>query len=579
MKKRRFPRLLAAVLAVAMAVTLLPMTASADTYSTVTVDGLDISVSSEVEGLSLVQVSGNNYNVVSSTGDFPFSFSLILSPYSAVSGTPTVSNGGSFHRYSGDYCLVTPPEGSASVVTIITAANGVEVKLNCPAPSGSGSVGPGVSAYLPAGGQFVNEGVTSGGWGDAFNKNGTLKGLINTTSAMGISLGSFGGYAVFDFGVPAKNGSTVVSGIYNDSGNKYGADFIVYGNAFGGWAEPGCVQVSPDGDKWYDMAGSLHYNSNTMWRYTSTYTNPTPGDDATTYAPGFAGTVATGGVPYTYSYSYKGGSSSAAGSGSGNVDYNAYHAHGWFPLWCNYFTNRNGFGAGGLAQVNSPFFDTSYVTYTGYVPSPLTAATAAFTGVNINNASTQNDDYLFGYCDAHANGTPSATQVNPYTTGRTSGGDPIDISWAVYPAGTIVGGADVSGQPVSLDSIRYVRVYTGVQKMQGILGESSTEVLGVYRATATGVNSGTFATVTVDGVSPTNTPVSPTQRLSTKTVSAGSHIINISNPAAYLLVNGVPVTSPYSSTITTTSGSTTYLQIITQTGTSQPRVTVLKITS
>ena len=42
----------------------------------------------------------------------------------------------------------------------------------------------------------------------------------------------------------------------------------------------------------------------------------------------------------------------------------------------------------------------------------------------------------------------------------------MDISWAV----------DDNGQAVHLDHIQYVKVYTAVNKLAGILGEISTEV-------------------------------------------------------------------------------------------------------
>ena len=42
-----------------------------------------------------------------------------------------------------------------------------------------------------------------------------------------------------------------------------------------------------------------------------------------------------------------------------------------------------------------------------------------------------------------------------------------------------------------LASVRYVRVYTGVMQMNGMMGESSTEVLGSHRATLKGTGAAT----------------------------------------------------------------------------------------
>ena len=243
---------------------------------------------------------------------------------------------------SGFYIVTIFADGTATF-----AASGGSTTLNFDTVASVGSTG--VCAYLPAPGQFTNEGITIGGWGDAFTSSGTLKPLVNANSSTGVSLGAFGGYAVFDFGVPAKTNGVVTSGIYNDPTNKYGVDFIVYGNAFATNAEPGCIQVSVDGNTWYDIAGSLYYNSGTIWDYSAIYENPTPANDALTPAANNLGTLAS--VPYTYTYHYISGGAGTAVNGTGTVGSNTFHNHSWFPLQCNYFTNRNSFGTGGLANL------------------------------------------------------------------------------------------------------------------------------------------------------------------------------------------------------------------------------------
>ncbi len=109
-----------------------------------------------------------------------------------------------------------------------------------------------------------------------------MEGYVTT----GVSLGSFGGYVVLDFGASQRMPAAYVTGgIYNDPANAYGVDFTLYGNAMGTWAEPGCVQVSQDGVNWYDIAGSLHYQmprntaGGAIWDYTVTYENPVAADD------------------------------------------------------------------------------------------------------------------------------------------------------------------------------------------------------------------------------------------------------------------------------------------------------------
>lgn len=67
------------------------------------------------------------------------------------------------------------------------------------------------------------------------------------------TLGGFGGYMTFAFDNPIKN----------DPKNPMGTDFIIYGNNFGYAPEPGGVLVSSDGEIWYQLAGSMHYELTT----------------------------------------------------------------------------------------------------------------------------------------------------------------------------------------------------------------------------------------------------------------------------------------------------------------------------
>ncbi|MEG1073803.1 MAG: cadherin-like beta sandwich domain-containing protein, partial [Ruthenibacterium sp.] len=57
--------------------------------------------------------------------------------------------------------------------------------------------------------------------------------------------------------------------IMDDAKNPNGIDFVIYGNAFayanGGSGEPAGVQVSQDGENWYTLAGSKHFDDTTDW--------------------------------------------------------------------------------------------------------------------------------------------------------------------------------------------------------------------------------------------------------------------------------------------------------------------------
>ncbi len=450
--------------------------------TTITQGSLSVSVDNAVEGLYF---EGHNVKSNATNGYYPFSFSLIFSDRSKVVGRPIVKEKGEngatvqhgFHwaykqnadgtfvtdedgNYVEDpntrYGLVTLPLGKDSVVKITIKKNDNTneiLELNCDPPNGgSTSAGANLFACLLAPGQFTNEGIGAGGWGDPFDSNGALK----ANSQTGISLGFFGGYAVYKFDNP----------IANNPANKYGADFIVYGNAFWNNSEPGCIQVSQDGTNWYDIAGSKHFDPNTTRNASITYTNPNPTEDAGISNPGTAGSLAP--VNYT-------------GSRSGTITTNTFHNHGWFPLNANYFVPRNG-NATALDKVASLSFASR--TLTNGVTNTLKLDGTMLGGVSTTKIT---DTIGFGYCDAHPNKELGGTiAYNPYQqfanqndyntkTAGTSGGDPIDISWAV----------DSNGQPVNLGSIRYVRIYTGAAAMNGIFGEISTEVCGIAPCTGT----------------------------------------------------------------------------------------------
>ena len=268
-------------------------------------DGLGVSVDLNIEGMYFDGVDILN---TATNGYYPFSFSLIVSNRSKVASV-TVSNGGSFHwAYEEDgnggyvtdedgnyvestttkYGVVVLPTTSASTVTVTGTGNIGSATFSCAQPcGGTTAAGTALYAYLPAPAQFVNEGVTTGGWGDAYDSTGTtLKG----TSATGVSLGFFGGYAVYEFENP----------IADDPTHPYGADFIVYGNAFWNNSEAGCIQVSQgpgdDGNwEWYDIAGSMYYTKSTP-NASIKFTNPNPNEDKGITTAGATSTLAD--VPY-----------------------------------------------------------------------------------------------------------------------------------------------------------------------------------------------------------------------------------------------------------------------------------------
>lgn len=546
-----------------------------DTYSSYTFTdlGLTLQVSNGTEGL---KITGSGLSATISpdgSNEMPQSLSLIFSnsdgsDFDSASVTVTADHAAIFGFYTEGqqnpkygYGIVEL-NGDSTSLTIRRGGKQCLVNINAPTAQVAGT---GLVAFLPAPGQFVNEGANGSGWGGPFTASGasTLKNLVEGYVTTGISLGSFGGYAVLDFGAITRDasGAYVSGGIYNDPNNAYGVDFTLFGNAMSTWAEPGCVQVSQDGTNWYTLAGSLHYQTpsttagGAIWNYSATYTNPLVDEAA-----------ATDGKAVLYTSVYQTRPTSTAATESGTVGINNWHKHHYFPLYNNYFVALNGRTAAldGLLNPISGLTMTDFGSYTA--KTAAAAASLTLNGVRLVAPKTTNggnstapDDYLFGYFDCHPNGLRSGAQVNPYTTGRTgndnSNGDPMDISWAV----------EADGTPKYLDAVRYVRVYTGVMQMNGIMGESSAELLGSHKA----VTKGGSAATTLPSLKKGKEPVTLIANGVTP-VSANTNY-KLTSSADHIFVNGVAVSSGYSLTLVLGEK----VQIITQNGLEAPFITVL----
>ena len=508
---------------------------------------LSVTVDYTIEGLYF---DGTTLKSSATNGYYPFNFSFIVSDRTAV-GSITVSNGGSFAWASDSedsetesttttYGLVTLPTTSASTVTV-TSKSGGTLTISCAQPNGgTTAAGTALYTYLPAPAQFVNEGVTTGGWGDAYDSNGAVK----ATGSTGVSLGFFGGYAVYEFENP----------IADDPTHPYGADFIVYGNAFWNNSEAGCIQVSKDGTTWYDIAGSMYYTKSTKGA-TITYTNPNPSEDkGITAAASNKGTLAD--VPYALTVN--------GTTTSGTVTKNTFHNHSWFPLNANYFVDS------GTRKEMAKVDEFSFVSRT--LNSDNITSTLTFKGTLLTDypGTGKTDQIGFGYCDVHPNRTLGSTiAYNPYQTFTSSsdyntktegtgGGDPIDIAWAV----------DSKGAPANLSSVKYVRIYTGMAQMNGIFGEISTEVCGVAACTGSTTETAATPTITVG----TSTVTTTNGGIKSVGMLSGTCTVNVSG-TGYVYINGVATTS---ATFTPTSAGTK-VQIIVQNGEAAPYVTWLNL--
>lgn len=401
------------------------------------------------------------------------------------------------------------------------------------APQQTGSSGEAVddfiNGYLPIG-QFA----TGSGWGSATGK------FQNGIESTGVSLGMLGGYIQFDMSDDP---------IENAANNKYGIDFVIYGNPFDGNPEAGSVKVygrntATNQYGWYNLAGSRHYMSDTNWDVDISYikisaANTTVGTK----------TFAAAGIYTSRNYPFgdveSGSKSVAEAVSAATWDTTPFTTStGWWPSADKY-------------NVGDDSVDGVYWHNTS------NASVITYEGVTEVIDSDVNNDYLFGYVDVRAAGSYGSV-TNPYASAPSekSGGDGFDLSWAV----------DESGNPVSVTDVEYVRVYSAVLYDAGIFGETSTEVCGIYVMNGGG-STQTTATpqITVSGTSQTTSNGGTT---TIRGLGITACTVNVSG-SGYIFINGEAVTSAS----ITPSATGTKVQIIVQNGNAAPYITLLVLKS
>lgn len=382
-------------------------------------------------------------------------------------------------------------------------------------------------------------------------------------AAMGISLGSPGGYVQFEF-----DGN----GIANDPYNKYGIDFVIYGNPFNGNPEAGSVKVSQDGTTWYELAGSRYYNSETKRNTTISY-KMIP---SSTYGTNKKADIyyAIGNVP----------------TGTGTTGWTLYKSNVvWWPE-----SAAEGYGrVSGVGETIDGTKTVSDVTYEqlSETANGYNCWLISYAGVTLVKDSDTTDDYLFGYADVRIVGNAKdGTACNPYASVPTSGsnsvpgGDGFDISWAV----------NSNGEPVNLTSIKYVRVYTSaalsasdlnIMPTPGIFGETSTEVCGMFVAQPETAEVGTtgYASITATTGDKSIKASSKKQnvlQLQTVIVPSGTNSVTLtlSSTADNFFVADAKIESGSTvKTVNRADGSTQYFRAITQTGTKEASISVIKV--
>ena len=281
-----------------------------------------------------------------------------------------------------------------------------------------------VDEYRPAPGQYVNDipeyeaGDTEADMISKCNENVAGKSILDTDAHL-IALGGWGGYITFHFD----------HSIANIPGQR---DFAVWGNAyqemqnlvFGGMNEAGVVMVSKDvngnglpDDPWYEISGSCDVDS--VGKVIYGY--------EVTYRKN-----PMGDIPWTDNQ-----------GNNGTVDRNHYHTQEYYPQWLPDNLTFKGTRLPDNMYNLSDKVDSSWSPYY-YV--------------------------LVGFAYGYADNLPNFSDKSDAASYNFEGCG-IDISWAV----------DENRQPVNLDFVDFVRVYTGLNQkcpQPEWWGETSTEFAG-----------------------------------------------------------------------------------------------------
>ena len=567
-------KMLSLLLIAAMLVSVLCMGVSASDYAEVSIsEGEPVTISWSGTTGTVVSVDGSSY--------IPRQFILWVRNGFTVSVDGTALTPNSAPSADDTDVAYTINTDATNAITIVASNGTTTYTITCPhyTAIATGINPVDVNGYLPVG-QFARP--NSFGWGTLYTDNTNVSSSSNDVKfktgyvSTGVSLGMAGGYVQFDMGD---------NRIENNANNKYGIDFIVYGNAFKGNPEAAGVQVSNDGVTWYTLAGSRHYMSDTKWNQNISYikiatANTTIGGKSFAKAGIYVSTdfaapssdnasdvdaavaLATWtGIPQltgsTYPKTYTTDTPAAAA---------------WWP---EYASNENygnvwniGNAVNGVSWLRNGTAEV--ITYTGVttVEDDMVVLNEGATAAPTQAEMT--DVYQWGYADVRVNGSQYGTVVNnPYaaapSTDAGAGGDGFDLAWAV----------DANGNPVQLSSVRYVRVYSAVLFSAGVFGETSAEVCCLYVANGDGSGAATTTPTVKVG---TSTVTTSNMGTVTKKVYSATTKVTVTSGAENIYVNGEKVTSGTEITFSTPSGSTNYVQVITQSGTEAPYITMVKIT-
>jgi hypothetical protein len=293
----------------------------------------------------------------------------------------------------------------------------------------AGDFADGVVGYVPAPGQFVNNGL----YNDPSRALGPPigGGTLAADNSKVVTLGGFGGSITLRFTSP----------VLDDPCNPFGLDAIVFGNAFwvGGnanrrWAEAAVIEISFDAnrngaadDAWFVIPGSHVANSppavvpadvieSQSWD--NNPSTPTPPANIAWYPAGAPAmmTTATSGLPALFDVQV--------------------------------LQNPNGLSA-------------TIEGVRGYADCSPTLLLGDTNADNFVDAPTMPAEEFYTSPD-----NPFAVGVTP----GSGGGDAFDIAWAVDA---------LTGASADLPGFDFIRISSGVNYVAGVLGEISPEIGGV----------------------------------------------------------------------------------------------------
>lgn len=277
--------------------------------------------------------------------------------------------------------------------------------------------------YVPGPGQFVNV-MPEFQEGDTQEKmNAKVLAAIGNNNKQTITLGGFGGYVTVGFdhtieNVKGKRDFKVLGNAFSGKGTEPG------NNVSSGSFEPGIIMVAydknkngkPDTDEWYEIYGSAHKGEETWYKELES-----AGNDINLYKD------------YEITY-YKPTDNAVKDikwtdnkGKEGVIEANQFHQQPYFPQWIE--GSKLKFKGTRLPQngINKGTDEAPYFALYSF---------------------------SYGYADNAVNDSEGAE---------------IDIDWAM----------DSTGQPANLPGVDFIKIYTGVNQVNGWLGECSTEVSGI----------------------------------------------------------------------------------------------------